>query len=257
MARFTTSDGVAISYDDDDSAPAGLPPVVLQHGFAVSAQLNFGGPGLIDALADAGRRTIAIDARGHGDSDTPDDPSLYGEARMALDTRELLDHLEVERFDLVGYSMGAVVSVLIAAEDPRVRRMVIGGVGAGVVEMGGLDTREFPPDVLVQALRAERMDLVEHPLGEAWRAFATSVEANLPALASQAAAIHQAPIELEHIKAATLVLVATDDGLANRPEVLADAIPGAELELIAGDHLGVVRHPRFVPAIVEFLGREA
>jgi pimeloyl-ACP methyl ester carboxylesterase len=253
MARFTTSDGVAISYDYDDSAPAGLPPVVLQHGFAVSAQLNFGGPGLIDALADADRRTIAIDARGHGDSDTPDDPSLYGEARMALDTRELLDHLEIERFDLVGYSMGAVISVLIASHDPRVRRMVIGGVGAGVVEMGGVDTRELPPEIIVGALRAEDPDTIEHPLGQAWRAFADAVEANRPAIASQAAAMHQSPIELEHIKAATLLIVATNDGLANRPEVLANAIPGAQLQLLEGDHLGVVRHPEFVPSIVKFL----
>lgn len=254
MARFITSDGVAIDYDFDDSAPAGLPPVVLLHGFAVSAQLNFGGPGLIDALADAGRRTVAIDARGHGDSDAPEDPSAYGEARMALDVRELLDHLEIERFDLIGYSMGSVVAMLIAAEDPRVRRMVVGGVGAGVVELGGIDTRELPPEILIQALRAEHTALVEHPLGQAWRAFALSVDANLPALAHQAAAMHQSPIELGEVKATTLVLAATSDGLANRPEVLRDAIPGAELELIDGDHLGVVRHPRFVPAIVEFLG---
>lgn len=253
MPRFTTSDGVAISYDFDASAPAGLPPVVLQHGFAVSGQLNFGGPGLIDALADAGRRTITIDARGHGDSDTPSDPALYGEARMAKDTRELLDHLEVERFDLVGYSMGAVISVLIAAEDPRVRRMVLGGVGAGIVELGGVDQREMPPHMIVQAMLAPDMASVEYPLGQAWRAFAETVEADLPALAAQAAAMHQGPIELEHIKAPTLVVAATRDGLAARPEVLAAAIPGAKVELIDGDHLGVVRHPRFVPAIVEFL----
>jgi pimeloyl-ACP methyl ester carboxylesterase len=256
MARFTTSDGVAISYDFDDSAPASLPPVVLQHGFAVSAQLNFGGPGLIDALADAGRRTIAIDARGHGDSDTPDDPSRYGEARMALDTRELLDHLGIERFDLVGYSMGAVISVLIAADDARVRRMVIGGVGAGVVELGGVDTRELPPQIIVGALRAEDPSTIEHPLGQAWRAFADTVEANRPAIASQAAAMHQSPIDLQRIQAPTLLIVATRDGLANRPEVLAEAIPGATLQRLDGDHLGVVRHPAFVPSIVDFLAAD-
>ncbi|MDQ8044160.1 MAG: alpha/beta hydrolase [Solirubrobacteraceae bacterium] len=256
MARFTTSDGVAIHYDFDDSAPAGQPPVVLQHGFAVSGFLNFGGPGLIDALADADRRTLTIDARGHGDSDTPDDPSRYGEARMALDTRELLDHLGLEEVDLVGYSMGSIIAVLLASEDARVRRMVLGGVGAGVVELGGLDTRQLPPDILVQALRAEHTAQVEHPLGQAWRAFAMSVEADLPALASQAAAMHQAPIALDAITAETLVLVASDDGLADRPDVLAAAIPGAQLEVLPGDHLGVVRHPRFVPAIVEFLAGE-
>lgn len=253
MARFTTSDGVAIHYDFDDSAPAGLPPVVLQHGFAVSAQLNFGGPGLIDGLADAGRRTLAVDARGHGESDKPEVPAAMGEARMAQDTKELLDHLEIERYDLIGYSMGAVISVLLASEDPRVRRMVIGGVGAGIVELGGIDQRELPPELIIAAMDADTPAEIEHPLGQAWRAFADTVEAHRPSLAAQAAAMHQAPIELEHIKAATLVLVASRDGLANRPEVLTAAIPGAKLTILDGDHLTVVRNPAFVPAIVDFL----
>lgn len=253
MATFTASDGVDLSYDYDDSAPAGLPPVVLLHGFAVSAQLNFGGPGLIDALADADRATITVDARGHGDSAKPDDPSAYGEARMAEDVRELLDHLEVERYDVVGYSMGAVTAVLLASTDPRVRRLVLGGVGAGIVELGGVDQRELPPELLIAAMHADDPAEIEHPFGQAWRAFVDTVEADRPALAHQAAAMHAAPIELEHITAATLVLAGSADGLASRPEVLTAAIPGATLELLEADHLGAVRHPRFVPAIVEFL----
>lgn len=254
MDRFTTSDGVAIAYDFDDSAPADLPPVVLQHGFAVSAQLNFGGPGLIDALADADRQTLAIDARGHGDSDKPEDPARMGEARMARDTRELLEHLGVEQYDLIGYSMGAVVSVLLASADERVRRMVIGGVGEGIVDRGGIDQTELPPDIIIDAMNAASPAEVAHPLGQAWRAFADSLDAHRPSLAAQAAAMHQGRVRLERITAATLVLVAKTDGLAKHPERLAEAIPGAQLRTLDGDHLTVVRNPEFVPAIVDFLG---
>lgn len=254
MPRFTTSDGVAISYDHDDSAPGELPPVVLLHGFAVSAQLNFGAPGVIDALADAGRSTLAIDARGHGDSDTPDDPSLYGEARMARDVIELLDELGITEYDLVGYSMGSVIALLVAASDDRVRRLVLGGVGAGIVELGGVDQRELPSELLVTALRAKDPATIEHPLGQAWRAFATTIEANLPALASQAASMHAAPIDLAAVTAPTLVLAGDADNLAARPQLLVDALPDGRLELLlAADHFGAVANPRFGPAIVEFL----
>ncbi|MDO9353638.1 MAG: alpha/beta fold hydrolase, partial [Solirubrobacteraceae bacterium] len=179
MERFTTSDGVAIAYEFDASAPPGLPPVVLLHGFAVSGQLNFGGPGLIDGLADADRRTIVVDARGHGDSDKPTDPAVFGEARMAQDVRELVDHLGLDAFDLIGYSMGAVVALLIAADDPRVRRMAVGGVGSGIIETGGVDSREMPKHMIVQAMLAPDADAVEYPLGAAWRAFAEAVDADL------------------------------------------------------------------------------
>ena len=257
MDRFTTSDGTEIAYDYDDSAPAGQPPVVLLHGFAVSGHLNFGGPGLIDALADADRRTLVIDARGHGESGKPHDPALYGEARMAQDVRELVDELGFDAYDVIGYSMGSVTAAILASQDQRVRRLVLGGVGAGIVELGGLDTREMPQDIIDQAMRAETAAEVAHPLGAAWRGFAEQVEADLVALACQMQAHHASPIALDQITAETLVIVASTDGLANRPETLAGAIKGAQYRVFQGDHLGVVRHPDWNPAIVEFVGRPA
>ena len=162
MARFTTSDGIAIAYDFDDSAPADLPPVVLLHGFAVNSQINWGATGVVDGLADQDRKTLTIDARGHGDSDTPHDPALYGEARMAQDVHELVDSLGLPSFDLVGYSMGSISALLLAARDRRVRRLVAGGVGAGVVEVGGLDQRELPGGILTNAFLAEDPARIRH-----------------------------------------------------------------------------------------------
>ncbi len=254
MDRFTTSDGVAIAYEYDASAPGDQPPVVLLHGFAVSGHLNFGGPGLIDALADADRKTLVIDARGHGDSDKPHDPTLYGEARMAQDVRELVDELGFEQYDVIGYSMGSVTAAILASQDARVRRLVLGGVGAGVVERGGLDDREMPRDLIEQAMRAPSAAEAEHPLGAVWRGFADQVDADPIALACQISAAHRDPIALDQISAETLVLAASTDGLANRPATLAGAISGAQYRVIDGDHLGVVRHPDWNPAIVGWVG---
>lgn len=255
MDRFTASDGTQIAYEYDDSAPGDAPPVVLLHGFAVSGHLNFGGPGLIDALADGDRRTLVIDARGHGESDKPHDPALYGEARMAQDVRELIDELAFDAYDVIGYSMGSVTAAILASQDQRVRRLVLGGVGAGIVECGGLDSREMPPDLIEQAMRAPTAADAAHPFGAVWRGFADEVGADPVALACQIAASHRTPIALDQITADTLVIVASKDGLANRPQTLAGAIKDAQYRVFEGDHLGVVRHPDWNPAIVEFVGR--
>lgn len=255
MERFTTSDGIGIAYEYDDSAPAGLPPVVMLHGFALSSQISWGNSSVADALADAGRRTLQVDLRGHGESDGPDDPGAYGEARMAQDVRELLDFIELEHYDLVGYSIGAITALLLAASDPRVRRLVVSGIGGAVVELGGVDTREIPGDLIAEGLRASDVATLQHPLSTAWRSFVDTLGGNRRAIAHQALAMHAEPLPLDQITAPTLVLVGTADNLARNPALLADAIDGARLQLIPGtDQLDTVLHEVYAPSVAAFLG---
>jgi len=63
---YQADDGVRVAYHDWN-AGAGGPPIVLQHGFATSSVRNWFLTGIVEALA-RGRRVIAIDARGHGES---------------------------------------------------------------------------------------------------------------------------------------------------------------------------------------------
>jgi pimeloyl-ACP methyl ester carboxylesterase len=249
--RTVTDDGVAITWYR--WVPDGVPddvPVVLQHGFVSSAAGNWENTGVVDALLGAGRVVMALDARGHGRSDAPHDPERYGEARMAEDLRQVV---AAGRFDLVGYSMGAIVSLLVAAADTRIRRLVVGGVGAGVVELGGLDTRHAPKEALVHALTTD--DPASLPA--AIRGFRRMADANGSdrlALAAHASMRHAEPIDLGAVEASTLVLAGADDPLAVRPEVLADAIPDARLQLVRGDHLAALRDPAFTTALVEHVG---
>ena len=60
-------------------------------------------------------------------------------------------------------------------------------------------------------------------------------------------------IALAQILAPTLVLAGDLDPLAVRPEVLADAIPGARLRMVSGDHMAAVGDPTFTRSIVGFL----
>ncbi|HWU74945.1 MAG TPA: alpha/beta hydrolase [Rhodanobacter sp.] len=248
--RLITSDGVVLAYYRWGNPSA--VPVVLHHGFAASAVSNWVLPGIVDALTGAGHSVIAMDARGHGQSGKPHDPARYGEARMAQDLREVLAHLHVGRFDLFGYSMGAVASLILASQASGVRRLIVAGVGEGVLECGGVDTRVIHRDSLVAALLTPDISTIADPAAGSFRLFAEANGNDLAALAAQAQRMHATPIPLERITAPVRVLAGMDDMLARQPERLAAAIPGAQLLMVPGDHLGAIRQPALIDATCRF-----
>ncbi|KAF4407392.1 MULTISPECIES: alpha/beta fold hydrolase [Streptomyces] len=252
---FTSFDGTVIRYHVYEAEPAGTepagPPVVLHHGFVADTFTNWSAPGIVGALTARGHRVVGIDARGHGRSGKPHDSARYGEPAMARDLSALLDELGAEHVRLAGYSMGAVVSLLAAAADDRITRLVAGGVGAGIVEMGGLDTRAVPPEGIVAALTAEDPSAVG-PEAAGFRALADAVGADRAALAAHAAAVHQGTMPLADVRVPVLVLAGDEDPLAVRPSVLVDALPDARLLTVPGDHVAAVGDPGFAAAIVDF-----
>ncbi len=252
MQRFTSWDGLEIAYQEWGQRTA-LPPVILHHGFVVDAQANWVATGTLDALIAAQRWVIAPDARGHGQSEKPHDPGRYGEQRMAKDLACLVETVDVRQVDLVGYSMGAIVALLFASDSRRVRRLVVGGVGSGVVECGGVDRRTVSNDAIVQALGADDPASIESAEAAAFRALADALHADRTALAAQARAVYRGGIALARISAPTLVLAGERDPMAVRPEVLVEAIPNAVLEQLAGNHIEALGDPRFKQSIVDFL----
>ncbi len=251
--RFTSFDGTGIAYRrwavTDDG---GRPPVILHHGFAVDSELNWVATGVVDRLGADGFDVVTIDARGHGQSDKPHGSIWYGEDAMARDLSKLADHLGLEHFDVIGYSMGAIVALVAATQEPRIRRLVVGGVGAGVVELGGVDTRALPAEDLVDALLAEDPAQIPRPAMREFRAFADMAGADRLALAAHASVVRHGPLPYQDIRARSLVLAGDADPLADRPEVLASAI-GAQLVIVPGDHLAAVAHPDFVSTASAFL----
>jgi pimeloyl-ACP methyl ester carboxylesterase len=252
MRTFSTWDGVQIAYQQWGE-PTRSAPVVLHHGFAADANANWVVPGVLDALLAADRQVIAPDARGHGRSEKPHDPSCYGEQRMARDLGRMLDLVGAAQVDLVGYSMGAIVSLIFSSDDERVRRLVVGGVGSGVIECGGVDRRAISNESIIEALSVEDPSTLEDERAAAFRALADAVGADRTALVAQARSVYRGRIALERISAPTLVLAGDEDPLAVRPRVLAEALPDATLRTIPGNHIAAVANPRFAQFIVDFL----
>jgi pimeloyl-ACP methyl ester carboxylesterase len=252
MKSFESWDQIEISYQEWGDLRSS-PPVVLHHGFVVDANTNWVATGVVDALVAAGRRVIAPDARGHGRSAKPHDPARYGEQRMARDLAGLIEVIGEPQIDLVGYSMGAIVSLIFASEDPRVRRLVVGGVGSGVIECGGVDRRAVSNDAIINALSVEDPSVIGVPEAAAFRTLADALDADRKALVAQASSIYRGDIALDCVSAKTLVLAGDADPLAVRPEVLSNAIPGATLRILSGNHIGAIGDPRFTESIVDFL----
>ena len=252
MKSFKSWDQTEIVYQEWGEQTLS-PPVMLHHGFVVDASSNWVATGVVDALLSAGRRVIAPDARGHGGSEKSHDPNRYGEHRMARDLAALLEVSGESRIDLVGYSMGAIVSLIFASEHRQVRRLVVGGVGSGVIECGGVDRRAVPNDAIIDALSVEDPATIAMAEAARFRILADALGADRKALAAQAMSVYRGDIALGRISAPTLVLAGDTDPLAIRPEVLSQAIPSARLRILSGDHVGAIADPRFAQSIVDFL----
>lgn len=122
--QYFVSDEVPIYFTDEGSGV----PVILVHGFAANANLNWRLPGIVDSLA-SDYRVITMDARAHGRSGKPHEAGQYG-MQMVDDIANLMDHLKIEQAHLVGYSMGGFLSLAFAGRYPeRLLSLSQGGSG--------------------------------------------------------------------------------------------------------------------------------
>jgi pimeloyl-ACP methyl ester carboxylesterase len=226
-------------------------PVILVHGFASNAQVNWVYPGWVTTLTAAGRRVIALDNRGHGESTKLYEPAAYHTDRMAEDVVALMDHLGLERADVMGYSMGARITAFLAARDPaRVRCAVLGGLGVHLVDGVGLS------ESIADALEAPSRESVTDPVGRTFRAFAEQTRSDLAALAAcirgsrqtlsrEAAGAIQVPV---------LIAVGTEDKVAGSARELMALMPNAQvLDIPRRDHMLAVGDQVFKAGVLKFL----
>lgn len=253
MPTFTSFDGLELSYTVRDGDGTRRRPVVLLHGFAADAAVNWAATGVVKALGDAGFTVILPDARGHGASAKPHDEASYGDDALAHDVSALLDELGLDDVALVGYSMGAIIALTATARDPRIRCLATGGVGSGVVDFGGVDTRVVKTAEISEALLTSDVSTIP-PSALPFRLLADTTGADRQALAALVRSSDtNTPADLTAIGVPTLVLAGDQDPLAAEPERLAAAIAGARLVRVPGDHLTAVVSPSFASALVSFL----
>ncbi len=243
--------GVAVHYDVHGRATH-RPPLVLTHGYSATSAMW--APNLAALSAD--RQVLTWDLRGHGASQSPDDPSAYSSQAALDDLAALLDVVGAGRAVLGGQSLGGYLSLAFHLIHPeRVAALVLVDTGPGFrndearqgwndraeayavgFETRGLDALGTSPEV-----RAGPHD----PLGLAHAARGILVQTDGAVMAS-----------LGTIAVPTLVLV----GERDRPflaaaDVMAAKIPGATKVVLAdAGHAANLDQPAaFDAAVTRFL----
>ena len=228
-------------------------PIILVHGFASTKEVNWVQPGWVATVTRAGRRAIALDNRGHGESTKLYDPADYHTDKMADDVLALMDHLGLDRADAMGYSMGARICAFLAVRKPkRVRSLILGGLGIHLVDGHGL------PKNIADALEAPSASDVAGPQARRFRAFAEQTKSDLHALAACIRGSRQTLTrdQVAGIRTPALIAVGTKDPVAGSAHALAELIPGAQaLDIPGRDHMLAVGDKVFMAGALEFLER--
>jgi pimeloyl-ACP methyl ester carboxylesterase len=225
-------------------------PVLLLHG-GLSNKLSWFSQ--IPWLVAAGRRVVLIDTRGHGDS-TPGNTRLSYQV-FAEDTLQVLDKLDIRRTDIVGWSDGGIIALLLGLEAPqRVGRIVAISANfqpSGLIpEANRVQNKSvnIPPSKITDWLRSwwsgagERHAVLEAEIKALWRTAPQFDHSDLQA-----------------ITAPTLVIAGENDiiDLSHSGE-LAKMLANAKLEIVLGaGHAAPVTHAGQInPLIASFFGIE-
>jgi pimeloyl-ACP methyl ester carboxylesterase len=243
------SDGVKIAFDVHGEGE----PILLIHGFASNASVNWRSTGWIDLLSKAGRQVITIDNRGHGKSEKLYDTSAYTSRQMAADSSRLLAHLGLPRADIMGYSMGARLTALMGIHHAeQVRSLIIAGLAGNMIHgVGGAAE-------IAAALWAESAGKVKDAGAKAFRLFAEQTNSDLEALAACISSHREIVTteDLDKINVPALVVAGEDDEIAGSVSTLVDAIPGSEGVVLPGrDHMKAVGDKTYKLSVLDFLDR--
>lgn len=243
MPSFTSFDGTTLAYADEGNGR----PVILLHSMGFAARL-WEGMGVTAALHDAGFRSIALDQRGHGASDKPHEASAFADNAMARDVSALADHLELESFDLVCYSMGSHIGLRVLQIEPRIRAAVLGGLSGGATRGAGM-----APQETLDQLRTDDIDALPenaqpgHRRIERWGADRRSLAAMLSIKYVEPEA------DFTHINARVLILNGTADEANSPTDALLEQLSNGTRKIVEATHATTMDHPDFIPSIVGFL----
>ena len=243
-----TVDGIDIAYEVAGEGH----PMVLLHGFASTAEDNWGRTGWVQALTRTGRQIIAIDLRGHGKSGHPHDEGAYAGGQLVEDVIAVMDALGIAKADLMGFSMGAGLAMRLAAQyGERFDKVVLAGVGGKTLAPRGSGWSEK----VVEALTTDDPESIQDATAKGFRLYAEHLGQDRLALA----ACMKAPgsgrdVDFSKIGNEVLVIAGARDDLAGDPAELAVVIPGAKAETVPGtDHMFLLANPMCKGMVIDFL----
>jgi pimeloyl-ACP methyl ester carboxylesterase len=244
--KWNASDGVALAWHELGEGRS----VILLHGLFSNADTNWIKFGHAERIASEGFRAIMPDLRAHGDSGKPQDADCYPRGILARDLRELVEHLDLDGFDLGGFSLGARTVVEAVGEGMQPGKAVLAGMGLqGLREW---DRRQhFFLEAIENADTSKRGD--KH-----WLAiqFMKTMKIDRVAAAHLLRSFVAASDDwLEAFSMPTLVIAGSEDQDNGSASELAEALPRGEYREVPGTHMSSVTKPELGDEIARFLAR--
>ncbi len=240
-----TSSGVRVRYRVEGTGT----PLVLVHGYRASARTQWVYSGWVAFLRER-HRILLVDVRGHGESEKPRDPRQYSLRLMASDVIAAMDAAAFERADLMGYSMGAMITMeLLLEHGQRFDRAVLGGMGAEWPREGASECRDEEEGVV------PRDWPISWTMAKSWAYYARHYDVHaLRAVAKHTFANGPVdPRRLGEIEHPVLAVVGTRDRFCAGTRLLADRIPQCQRVTIPGrGHITAVRDQRSKDAVARF-----
>ncbi|MEZ5708296.1 MAG: alpha/beta hydrolase [Blastomonas sp.] len=242
--NFRSFDGTGLAIHETGEGR----PLVLLHGLFSSAEMNWNKFGHAALLANAGFRVIMPDLRAHGHSEAPHDPAAYPRDVLVRDALALIDHLQLDDFDLGGFSLGARTTAKLLTGWLEPGKAILAGMG--LEGLGGWDQRRLhfrnviavrdtvkrgdPEYMAVQFMKTMKIDPVA--AGHLLESFG---DVDVDALSSL-----NMPVQ---------ILCGEDDCDNGSPDALAEILPFGTLSLVPGTHMSSVTHKALGEAMVSFL----
>jgi pimeloyl-ACP methyl ester carboxylesterase len=242
-------DGVNIYYEDHGTGPA----VLLSHGYSATTRMW---AGQVEALKDR-YRVITWDMRGHGQSDSPDDPKAYSEAATVDDIAGILNHLGIDKAVIGGLSLGGYMSLAFNLAHPSmVRALMLFDTGPGYKNPVGREGWNVTAMKRAETFEAKGLDALGGS-AEVRVSQHRSAQGLAHAARGMLAQFDSRIIEsLEHIAVPTLVLVGEkDQPFLGATDYMANKIPGCTKVMIpeAGHAANLDQPAAFNAAVEAFL----
>jgi pimeloyl-ACP methyl ester carboxylesterase len=254
---FFDSAGIKIHYTVEGKGE----PVILVHGFSASILMNWGAPGVIKALADQ-YQVIALDNRGHGQSDKPHAPSAYG-PEMANDVVRLMDHLGLRKAHIVGYSMGGFITNYLLANHPeRFVTATLGGAGwqdpgdaAPLEELAkSLEEGKGIGPLVVALTPKGQPPPTEQAIEAANTIFMAGNDPLALAAAARGLSLSVSESQLRGNKVPVLALIGELDPLKAGVDRMDGVVPGLQVVVIPrATHISAFAQPLFISSLKSFL----
>lgn len=221
-------------------------PVLLLHGFIVNSNSWRHTP-LFDTLLQQGYKVILVDLRGNGKSDKPHTDSAYANDAEAKDLMALMTHLNIDNYDVIGYSRGSIITARLLVLDNRVKKAVLGGMGSDFTNPN------WPRRIMFyHALSADTVPQLHDMV----------MNVQKQGLDQQALAFMQkyqpstSKMDLMKLKIPVLVIHGDSDEANGSADELASFIPRSEKAVTPGDHNHAAATPEFASVVLKFLKEE-